>query len=754
MPRNHKVKKIVSPKMESIKKILLENTDGKLPRYIKNQQAYENMVSKGDAYLKDRFRNISNENIQEYLTQIFNTSTNSQLPYHTKLFLTKLALLPPNTIKEFIDSYINQTLNYNEYFRHFVNQNITVFDENILNINRENQNITKLKKALDFYSKLIKYYTLNLPRDFRKKVSEIIINLSGIYKDAVIYYDKNNLQATMMNIFDDKYDLEDFIYFSKLFLGTREEIYIPKQGNVIMEEIDHDTRKKEYTIEKKKRKRTKTNNVVYPLKQTVRQIRIKAISSERFDDNDKKYARNILSFMLSNVNPYLPEYDINSIYIKEIISSIDTSLNRKEFYTKIYKLYGFLLKQHHNKSNIENMNDNNEYVSIEQRKDQNWDDTFYSNIKNGIYSPEQILNLPNQEMLPEVFDNTRIKQEEQESVLNDIKRVIEIYLDIEYDRIYYTQNGSTHTNVRKLSIWDLIDFSRKNKIQHECENIELDAKLIYHDIEYNKFYCISIKNLNTNFLRGDYINYISNRRFSQKFIDNVNKYYNFSSHDVVYVDPNSNIQYRYDRHSLYKRFKQEDYINPQSGLTFSKEFIDTINKHYMVEDNEETKQYEEDRADENGDEDKDIKKITKYFYESVVETIRELEADIMKDTDEDSIESSSDTDEDSTVSDSSDTVESPVVENPSDESPVVENPSVKSPVVENPSDESPVVENPSDENARRTQKLNIEHICSYCNIVLKDTADIIKSMKYDKTRHGSIVRFCNTKCAEQHNFHE
>ena len=89
MPRNHKVKKIISPKMESIKKILLENTDGKMPRYIKNQQAYENMVSKGDAYLKDRFRNISNENIQEYLTQIFNTSTNSQLPYHAKLFLTK-----------------------------------------------------------------------------------------------------------------------------------------------------------------------------------------------------------------------------------------------------------------------------------------------------------------------------------------------------------------------------------------------------------------------------------------------------------------------------------------------------------------------------------------------------------------------------------------------------------------------------------------------------------------------------------------
>ncbi len=683
MPRNHKVKKLISPKMESIKKILLENTDGKLPRYIKNQQAYATMVSKGDTYLKDRFRNISNENIQEYLTQIFNTSTNSQLPYHAKLFLTKLALLPPNTIKEFIDSYINQTLNYNEYFRHFVNQNITVFDENILNINRENQNITKLKKALDFYSKLIKYYTIHLPKEFRKKVSEIIINLSGIYKDAVIYYDKNNLQATMMNIFDDKYDLEDFIDFSKLFLGTREEIYIPKQGNVIMEEIDHDTRKKEDTIIEK-RKRKKTNNV-YTNKQT-RQIRIKAISSERFDDEDKKYARNILSFMLSNVNPRLPEYDINSTYIKEIISSIDTSLNRKEFYTKIYKLYGFLLKQHHNKSNIENMNDNNEYVSIEQRKDQNWDDTFYSNIKNGIYSPEQILNLPNQEMLPEVFDNTRIKQEEQESVLNDIKRIIKIYLDIEYDRIYYTQNGSTHINVRKLSIWDLIDFSRKNKIRHECENIEVDAKIIYHDIEYNKFYCISIKNLNTNFSRGDYINYSSNRRFSQQFINNVNKYYKFSS----------------------------------------KQYEET--KQY-----EEPKQYEEDRADENGDEYKDIKKLTKFFYESVVENIRELEAAIMKDTDEDSIESSSVSDEDSIESDSSDTDESPVVENPVD---------------------SQDVENPSDENARRTQKLNIEQICSYCNIVLKDTADIIKSMKYDKTHHGSIVRFCNTKCAEKHNFHE
>jgi hypothetical protein len=245
--------------------------------------------------------------------------------------------------------------------------------------------------------------------------------------------------------------------------------------------------------------------------------KLKLILKEKYNESDKQRAKHFLSVILQLVND-IPEYKEDSKYIDDIVNSIPitSETTKKDFYYKIARISAFLTFQD-KKYNLEK----NYTLTLEES------DNFFYSIFNSYYTPEYILLLTNQEMLPEIFDDIRISEQDKENVNDKINKLIEKTL-YEYASSIYSFRHPTQKIYIPIPNTVVIYDIKHKKLEPKCPI----QYILY--IENNVEYCLLHQDLINNFADKIYINPVTGNELSEKFITDYKLY--IDRYNIIFRD--------------------------------------------------------------------------------------------------------------------------------------------------------------------------------------------------------------------------
>jgi hypothetical protein len=187
---------------------------------------------------------------------------------------------------------------------------------------------------------------------------------------------------------------------------------------------------------------------------------------------------------------------------------------------------------------------------------------FHKKIANEYYIPELVLNLPESEKFPEIFNSniTEVQKEIINSYIHkQIKKIIREMASV-YDPTLRRQN----IYIEQPSIYYDKKFCENSD---DVKNINKENTILYRDPETGKVYCFNIDSLVSQFDSGNFINKYTGNNFDKNFI---------RKYTIQYYDSATNSVKVFVFKKLYDRFKKGNYKIPNSSNDFDKDFIDKI----------------------------------------------------------------------------------------------------------------------------------------------------------------------------------
>lgn len=162
---------------------------------------------------------------------------------------------------------------------------------------------------------------------------------------------------------------------------------------------------------------------------------------------------------------------------------------------------------------------------------------FIKRVQQEYYIPEILVDLSPSEMLPEVFDDPRVTEEEQSMIAVSIQRLSTEAVKRYGDAIYVSMNPTVRRDTYP-TLRDFTDYPEIRKVIREwkgvCVNSEsvasiADEELIYYeeadDDGEQQVYCLHIPDIRSRFTEKDFTNPYSGRKLSQEFITRFTQLY-------------------------------------------------------------------------------------------------------------------------------------------------------------------------------------------------------------------------------------
>ena len=345
----------------------------------------------------------------------------------------------------------------------------------------------------------------------------------------------------------------------------------------------------------------------------------KVLSKEIFDTYNEPVQNDVMDFAKIKLSgalrkvAELPEYDLNSQYIKQVLEHIkNTTTNTYEFLNKVISLITYLSNEVNNvvKFNYKaNRGQKDYYVGTNNS-------FFISNVKKLFYLPRNLAELNPNDMLSNVFYNTSIPEETRKYILQGIQTFIDKTMENSINSIIKTRKQLDNKNIHMRT------YKIPAKIYTYTEDLSLKpvlaSKLFINieDNEYNKnvakssYKYLLFQDESQNF-EYDYVFY------NEEYLEPV-EIENSDGTKGIFYKPNSEI-YRFQNKELWKIIQEtkpinpEEILNPYSGRVLNPDFVKEFENVYQTKINEKLR-YEEE-----------VEEIKKEEEKKKVEVIREVE---------------------------------------------------------------------------------------------------------------------------------
>ena len=523
-------------------------------------------------------------------------------------------------IHTMINQYIlDETISY-IYFDKYFDEYLELFNKNPEKF-REEQYI---KKFLEDLLILIKKYTNEIEID-RKYILE-----NEIQKEIMLFSDQEDAPETRKILFDklrDKLVVNFQLYYKLINTYLNQYIDIRKDEKDTFKNFDEISemflaskylenyykRKaiEEQALREKKERELKKNAI------STRRKKIKSYYSpanKRFENQNKIpkvnslillniyqgeisediiiLAKEKLSSSLLSIAS-LPEYDINSRYINNIIDySKNTSSNAYEFIKKILSITVYLSNE------VNNIVQFNYKVDNTKLNIKGTNNIFINNIKKVFYLPNVLVDLNPSEKLPDIFYNQKIPINKRENILDGINAIIERYIQ------FFVENIISVMNMYKPNYRLPVKQYVPGKI--ETIYVEKPFKFITFQDELENF-------------EDDFVFY------NEEYVDNETFTYKDGKKQEFQVDKNT--IYKFKNKDLWNQIQNNNLINPYSGRVFNPQFIKEFEEIYMGKLEEKERQENERKLMEEEEKvNKKLKEDKKYVIPNLLDLINaELE---------------------------------------------------------------------------------------------------------------------------------
>ena len=512
--------------------------------------------------------------------------------YQTKIYESILASdLTDDDIHTMINQYITDEKVYGIiYFKDYFKEYLKVFEKDPVKF-REEQ---KIKKFLEDLLLLTKKY--NLEADINRKY--VIEN--DIYKILTEFEEDENAPESRKKIFSDmRYNFDIEVYYKLINTYLQQYLDIEEQNRetfINFEDVFEKFKNSEYLKKYKARKEGKKQRQIteeeekeerelealperkYEIKKsliekdllkTETRKNIQSIYSEPVNDTTINFAKEKISEALLNVVK-LPEYDMNSKYINDVIEHIrNTTTNTYEFLKKLVDITVYLT------------DDVNKIIKFKYvqgttgKIGEASDMVFKSNIRNLFYLPNILVDLTISEKLPNIFYNSKIPLDTRQNILYGINTLINSKIQTYAEELYYRKN--LYANMGMIA-------PKYNPPELETVYVEKPFKLVTFEEKIKNF-------------EEDYVFY------NEEFTEEEEIVYKDGTKQKFIVDKNN--VYKFLNKDLWKRIQNNNLINPFSRRVFNPEFIKEFEEIYMGKLKE--KEAQEARMMEIQDMDIDVK---------------------------------------------------------------------------------------------------------------------------------------------------
>jgi len=546
--------------------------------------------------------------------------------------------LSDEDLKDMINRYLvdteeeGSTIYIEDYFKEYLTQ----YRENLPEFKEEQ----KIKKFLREIAKLINQFNVSTNQKERTKIWIEIQNKIKEFKNEEgapetrkIIFDKLDkiksysglelYSKAIKNYLKQYYDLKEgkiktyknFDVFLDDFINSAETAFYIEREKI------YDTLQKERmefreSVEKEKLEIKEMSKYDKPIR--------KVLTKEVFETYNEPVQNDVIDFSKIKLSDALlkvarlPEYDLNSEYIKEVIENIkNTTTNTYEFLNKVITLITYLSNEVNNivkfnyKANIGNegyfIGTNNSF--------------FIINVKKLFYLPKNLSELSPNDMLSNVFYNTSIPEEKRKSILQGIQKFIDKTMEDSIISIIKTRKALDIKNIHMRT------YKIPAKPYTYRESLSLEPLLVdklFINIEDNEDKYKNVAKSSYNYLlfedesqNFEYDNVFYNEEYSTPI-----EIENSDGTKATFYEENSEI-YRFQNNQLWDIIQKrkiinpesylEDILNPYSGRVLNPAFIKEFENVYQTKLNEKFK-YEEE-----------VEIIKKEEENKKVEDIREVE---------------------------------------------------------------------------------------------------------------------------------
>ena len=241
----------------------------------------------------------------------------------------------------------------------------------------------------------------------------------------------------------------------------------------------------------------------------------KILEETKFSIEIVNHAKQELSKAFQRVSNFSNFYSENSEYVDKVLKSIiDNSKDVKRFIEKISNIVVYL---------------SYEIDNVSHR-------IFSERIRSQYYLPEILVMLSPEEKLPEILGNPDLSDEKKERLAKSINIRLNNYIDSFTKYIYNTRNP--YENIKeKTNYIERIHKIPLTEWKEKCSNYE-DIKdipnedLLYYD-EKGTTYCLNIRKIWKNFKDKNYKNPYTKKKLSKEFINNFQKTYNIIEEEKI-----------------------------------------------------------------------------------------------------------------------------------------------------------------------------------------------------------------------------
>ena len=523
-------------------------------------------------------------------------------------------------IHTMINQYIlDETISY-IYFDKYFDEYLKLFNKNPEKFKEEQY----IKKFLEGLLILIKKYTNEIEID-RKYILE-----NEIQKEIMLFSDQEHAPETRKILFDklrDKLSVNFQLYYklintylnqyidvrkdekdtfknfdeiSEMFLASKylKNYYIRKAGEEQALREKKEREEKENAISQRRKKFKSYYNPVNKRFQNknkisdVTSLTLLNIYQSEITENIIILAKEKLSSSLLSIAS-LPEYDINSRYINDIIDySKSTSSNAYEFIKKIISITVYLSNE------VNNIVQFNYKVDNTKSNIKGTNNIFINNVKKVFYLANILVDLNPSEKLPDIFYNQKIPINKRENILDGINAIIERYIQFFVENIIFVRD-IYKPNYR-------LPVKQYNPGQIETIYVEKPFKFITFQDELENF-------------EDDFVFY------NEEYVDKEIFTYKDGKRQEFQVDKNT--VYKFKNKDLWDQIQNNNLINPYSGRVFNPQFIKEFEQIYMGKLEEKQRQETERKLMEKEENlDKKLKEDKKYIIPDLLDLINaELE---------------------------------------------------------------------------------------------------------------------------------
>jgi len=585
-------------------------------KYFNEKEAKKNI--KENRFLVNTLKNLNYaEDFREKLIENLEIYGEDYSEYVRKQLEDLLASdLTNEDIHTMLNQYIlDESISY-IYFEEYLDEYLKLFHENPEKF-REEQHIKKfLEKLLD----LIKKYNNEIEIDAKYKLE------NEIQTEIMLFSDEEDAPETRKVLFDkikDKLTDNFQLYYKLINTYLTQYIDVRNVEKETFKNFDEITERflvskylKNYLerkvgqeqVLKEKKQREEKENV---LSQRRKKFKTYYNPVNKRFQNKNKIADNVT---LSILNIYqgeitndiiflgkqklsssllsvisLPEYDINSRYINDVIEySRNTSSNAYEFVKKIILITAYLSDEI---NSIVQFNYKMDNTKFNIKKGTN--NVFINNVKKVFYLPNVLVDLTPSEKLPDIFYNQKIPINKRENILDGINTIIERYIQVFVENIISMRN--IYNPDYRLPI------KKYNPAQIETIYVEKPYKFITFQDELENF-------------EDDFVFY------NEEYVDKEIFEYKDGKTQEFQVDKNT--VYKFKNKDLWDQIQNNNLINPYSGRVFNPQFIKEFEEIYMGKLEEKQRQENERKLmEEQENIDKQLKEDKKYIIPDLLDLI-------------------------------------------------------------------------------------------------------------------------------------